>query len=649
MLLLSPILTHYSYNMVQLKKDFWGGDLMKKKFLSALLFSVLIFTVGCAQNESTTNWIPQILERGISVDDNEVLNYIPYHAFEENLMQEIKIFQKSLLSYYYVYDAKQNTDVLHIKRFDLDSDKLISEMELPIVNSYTTVVQVCNDQIVVSDAEKGILHIYDETLTEQKNYPISGDLIYVNPSITKAYCLTSTDGMHVVDLKTQDEQILLEHACDLSFYSFSENNLSVRYIDLDTFDKKECYAGLNLESGELEIFQIDDSFSGMEYDNGVWTSTLFSDKNTYFVGTQQEPYKFTSDVTYSSVQFGGNPANLILTETNADGTQILSAYNTDGTFLSSCSLSSVNGTFYSQPLWLEEANGYLFTVIDDTGHDQLYFWDFSESVAHENLNLISYYEKSNTQDSLLASQYYEQAEELSEKYGVTIKIAEQCEMDYSDKEAEQVLDPEQIENAFSVLERAFASYPSGFFHQLYYGSYRTIEINLMGNITNKEMIEEYAPNAFVQHENGVITMVLNINDSSASLERTFYHETSHMIDKVLEHHALYCEDALYSEEHWWSLNPDNFTAIQPETGGYYESYEIMPMEYFHESFTPYFASDYGKSFSTEDRATLFEAAMTGEILAAPARKKLDYYCQCIRDCFDTSDWPESTLWENAIH
>lgn len=176
----------------------------------------------------------------------------------------------------------------------------------------------------------------------------------------------------------------------------------------------------------------------------------------------------------------------------------------------------------------------------------------------------------------------------------------------------------------------------------------------MGAITNKEFIEAYTPNAFVQHENGKIIMVLNIDDSADSLLKTFYHETSHIIDKVLEHDALYREDALYSEEKWWSQNPSEFIELNPEAGGYYESYEIMPMSYYQEVFTPYFASDYAKSFATEDRATVFELAMTGSSQlssfgsANPLRQKLEYYCQCIRDCFDTTNWSDTTIWETSL-
>ena len=30
------------------------------------------------------------------------------------------------------------------------------------------------------------------------------------------------------------------------------------------------------------------------------------------------------------------------------------------------------------------------------------------------------------------------------------------------------------------------------------------------------------------------------------------------------------------------------------------------------------------------------------------REKLDYYCRCIRDSFDTTGWPEVTRWEQPL-
>lgn len=652
---------------------------LKKKIISTICIGLMLFATGCAgggNSESSQEFTepsqefteppqesaeipspmgtPKILETGVPVGDDGVLSYIPNSIIEENLMQEITVFQNQLLSSYYIYDAEVNADILYLRLLSLDSGELLYETELQTAGSYAVVVQVCENYIVVSDALSGIIHIFDDKLNEIKSYEASGDIIYVNTQVTEAYCLTSADGIHILNLESKEERVILKNTSELSFYSCSENDICIRYIDLSAADKKECYVGLNLETGEIEKFGIDDSFSGMEYHAGIWAGELLTGRNMYFMGTQQEPYKFELDISYPSIKLVGNPVRLILTTTASDGTQGMTAYATDGTFLSSCSLKGINGTLMLKQAWHKEAEGCFFIVIDDNGHDRLYFWDLSKVTDGEALDVRSYYEKEALGGEILKQQYYDRAEALSEKCGAVIKIADQCEIDYGDKVARQEYDPDKVEEALDILEKALSSYPEGFFEQLRYGTYRTLEINLMGEITNKEEIEGHAPTAFVQHENGKIIMVLDISDNLEVLEQNFYHESSHIIDKVLEHDALYREDALYSEEKWWSLNPEEFIELNPENGGYYESYEIMPMEYFQEKFSSYFAADYGKSFSTEDRATIFETAMIGTYqmfspnVSYPLYSKLEYYCQCIRDCFDTTGWPEYTTWEAAL-
>ena len=57
--------------------------------------------------------------------------------------------------------------------------------------------------------------------------------------------------------------------------------------------------------------------------------------------------------------------------------------------------------------------------------------------------------------------------------------------------------------------------------------------------------------------------------------------------------------------------------------------------------------------ATEDRARIFEIAVENSgmlFLDAPGRiAKLQYYCDCIRDCFDTTLWPETVAWEAPLH
>ena len=67
----------------------------------------------------------------------------------------------------------------------------------------------------------------------------------------------------------------------------------------------------------------------------------------------------------------------------------------------------------------------------------------------------------------------------------------------------------------------------------------------------------------------------------------------------------------------------------------------------------WFVDDYATINPTEDRARVLEYAMAdygmwtfegNEGLTA----KLDYYARCIRDGFDTTGWPEVTLWEQYL-
>lgn len=641
-----------------------------KKIMPFFLFSIIFSAVSslvCGDsirtvfaNESQTvntdtNTLPQILKNAEQIDEDGVLSYIQNSIIEENLMQDIAVFQDCLLSSYSVYDAETGGDCLHLRLLDLDSGELLYETQFQTGNSYVVNVQVCGDRIVVSDVSNGIIHILDETLNKQNQYAIENDIIYnniyVDPSVTKAYCLTSANGIYVINLETKERQILLENTADLSFYSRSEDDLSIRYIDLATPDKKECYAGLDLKTGTMEKFEIDDSFSGLEYFDGIWTGQILSDDDPYLIGTQDELYKFDYVTSYPVMRLTGKFPYLTIMTTGTDGIQSMSAYKTDGTFLSSFSLKDSNQTLTWNQAWMEDMQGCFIIMIDESGHDKLYFWDLTKNMEGESLQLSSYFEIEEVGGEILPQEYYDRAKILSEKYGIHIKIADQCATDHGDKTAQQESDPDKVSAGLTALEKALSSYPDGFFEQLYYGAYRTIEINLMGEIANKEEIEGYAPTAFVQHENGKIKVVLNIDNDPDILERNFYHESSHMIDKVLEHDALYREDALYSEEIWASFNPEEFISLNPENAGYYGSYEIMPMEYFQEIFTPYFVSDYGKSFPTEDRAMIFENAMlrNTQIFSAdvsePLNRKLEYYCQCIRDCFDTTDWPERTAWE----
>ena len=68
----------------------------------------------------------------------------------------------------------------------------------------------------------------------------------------------------------------------------------------------------------------------------------------------------------------------------------------------------------------------------------------------------------------------------------------------------------------------------------------------------------------------------------------------------------------------------------------------------------YFVDSYSTINPTEDRARVMEYAMSsyGAWTFEDAKgltEKLDYYCRCIRQAFDTTGWPEIVRWEQYLN
>ena len=93
-------------------------------------------------------------------------------------------------------------------------------------------------------------------------------------------------------------------------------------------------------------------------------------------------------------------------------------------------------------------------------------------------------------------------------------------------------------------------------------------------------------------------------------------------------------------------------SLQPEGFRYAKSYTEIPEELLHFIESGYFITEYSLTYATEDRAVLMELAMSNYTWdfepGSGTRTKLQYYADCIRDCFDTEGWPEVTQWEQVL-
>lgn len=584
---------------------------------------------------------PGILEDAAALDEKGVLSYIPNTVIEENVMQGLYLLQDNLLLCRTGYDFEKQSGYTSMQLISLESGEITKQTTLYGDSSGT--IQIFGDKVVVSSAQLQEIYIYNADLELADSYPGKGDSIFVNEAITKAYCISWGEGVVVMDLETGAESVLFPDAYDVMMGDMNENSVVFSYVDAVTGFSQ--MAAVDLRTDQIKKIDLGATLSSVSMSENLWTGSIMGEEGYLFFGTQSNPYKFKTEHRAQFTRMLSNPTKLTLQSYNTDGSYSLNLYDEEGEFLSRAAINEYGGGPWTNPVWVEEANGYFMLIADPQGEDQLFFWDLSVKVSGEDLALVDFYYQE-TVDKVLPQEYYDRAEVLAEKHDVTIKIGEQCNTEFGFANTEQVFDEGAVTKGLDVLETALGAYPENFFGQLYFGEYRKIEINLTGNLTYNGGIDEYNPVAFVEYGEGVINIVLNVYVGALDLEQTFYHETSHIIDGKLAHHAKYNEDAVYSDEKWKKLNPDSFE--------YYGSYGDLPEQYYDNAYTPYFIDFYSMSYSKEDRGRILEYAMMGHTYAFDPEmfygrlEKLKYYSECIRDAFDTTGWPEQTKWEYAI-
>lgn len=243
-------------------------------------------------------------------------------------------------------------------------------------------------------------------------------------------------------------------------------------------------------------------------------------------------------------------------------------------------------------------------------------------------------------DNETYSDLYDKAKKIGNKYGVVIEIAENVP-DYAlYGTSTRLYDEEKINLSLDEIDNILALYPDGFFEQLMYDNYQELRIYIIGFCSIGMGVADYNDN---------FNFIVMDAEDVGLIEAFSYnlnHEMAHVIDRKLTYVSEMEEGHLFSEEKWNELNPEGFFYT------YGESDELTCNIY--SEFSSYFSYSYGAENALEDRATIFgtymDAYMTNKddlknILQKGAMKKLDYYCECIRDAFDCTGWPEKTPWE----
>lgn len=625
---------------------------MKRTLL--LLLALLILLVGChCEPVATeiTNATPPVTEestaipraftlmdsRQITGDGNNVW-YIPNEQVESPFSSMLYAFGDDLLLGSYLTDYDENGETieqwLELKRISLADGSLLAQTTLPVSGAVT--VQTFDGFICLSDPSAGVVTFLDGTMNQTVQYQTGSGVYahwFVAADMKTLYCFDMSDGLYSIDMNSGARADLI---CDTAqLYVCSSSPRYVVFLYTDGRSQLECNGCLDLQTGAVEASPFDGTLgSNTTRNEDLWVSSSIADMSTYTVVTSEaRKTLFWKEHTVTALF----PQKHILA---ADPhRRNLMLYHPDGTFISHCNLPDDEMSYAGTDLiWSEHWNGYFFLNYTDQGA-KLVFWDIGAESSGENLPLRGIKEAFIPEDGVVDAALYDRVLELSQRFGVDIRIADLCQLDYGYYTAAMETNPEYIAAALDTLESCLSNYPEGFFVQLRYGSVRSLRIELVDDLMPIDT--SLAPSAAFAQELGDHNLI--VMDTYSVLPWNIYHEIAHIIDNRLAFDAQVRPDALFSEEAWLALQPDGFD--------YAYSYWEMPEHTSMYIDSGYFRDSYGCTFPTEDRAELMEAAMCGEPIFADnekLREKLEFYSKCIRDCFDTTGWPEVTLWEQPL-
>lgn len=614
---------------------------MKKQLLMLLCACLLLS--GCqeeptqipptdpptAETMPTESNLP-LLEQGRVLEESSNLRYIPNAVVESMVAPEMHLFGNGLL----LSDLLDNQLIL--KHISLEDGSLVQECTVPAGSG--TKLYIGSGEIALCDRESGSVTVLSDSFQLLRSFdlPLAGDEWYLNSELDTLYVFYADRGLLARNLQSGEEIWLVENGYGVTAVGSGSGYVLFRYTD--RADQKTYIRCLNLSSATMETLPVDDPIS-----RGVRHGDTWLLENSELYGC----HLLVQGESVHSFEWTDSPVQLLplrrhLLVTDASGRN-LTLYDTDGACLSQCALPiSSNAVLGADFVWSGYWQGYFFTdFLDSTC--RLMFWDTMADSEGEGLQLSAPDQVQQTQ-TVVEQQLYRRAEELSRKFGVDIRIGETCSMDYSHYDTYPMTDPVFIRSGLDILEETLSQYPEGFFHQLHYGSMESIRIELVGGLTAKEGVVTHPSSigAFAQEQGSYYLIAL---DGFLFQPSTLYHEFSHIIDARLAWDALLREDALFSEETWLELQPEGF--------GYAMSYTEMPEDLLSFMDSGYFLSDYGLTYPTEDRAVLMAEAMENYAWSfepgTATESKLRYYASCIRDCFDTAGWPETTCWEQVLN
>lgn len=269
---------------------------------------------------------------------------------------------------------------------------------------------------------------------------------------------------------------------------------------------------------------------------------------------------------------------------------------------------------------------------------ELILWDWSASPVEDSTLYGNpcFSRQAPDYDGLAACSLY--AQEIGEKYGVEIRIYQdaisQKPWDYDLESEYQV---PVLRRELELLDQRLGSFPEGFLSKLA-ERFTALRICLVRSAVGSPASGSLAAVNGIQFLDGSDAYIVLSTDHDT--QYALYHELCHLIDTV-----VLTESTAY--DRWDTLNPVGF-----QYDNDYLSNRTRDAGSWLEEGKGYFVDTYAMSFAKEDRARIWEYAMTEghELLFSSPylQAKLRLLCTGIREAFDLKDETGPFAWEQYL-
>ena len=608
------------------------------KRLTVILLVLLLILCGCTpkNNDTTFDYTPGATAPTVELYDpnsdieeetNGAVRAYPLEGYNADgfcfMGQNIILFSQ---------DEHINLTTLHL----LQGETLGVVRSLTLdctIYPFDSHLQITEDTLGYYNMEENSIVLINADLTEARRIRLPDDMRDIpvlSPDLQTLYYCLGTE-IRALDLNNGISRLLKQHNC-----------------------QTQSIVDVHFGGTVLEVYAIDENGE----DNIVFISaengeTLGSDKNLLSIHTNTSNYILhRQDGTVQELLVGKLEQEMqVLTPVGeefvfealsinsliAGHGQQLDLYNlSNGRIAASICLGddiAINSAAAAPGgnyIWV---HGYDFQAETHV----LYRWDLSATEKNSSTSYLSpRYTAENPNTAAIAA-CQEQANAIGEKYGVVIHVDSSLPTpgSYSFVNEHQ---SRALEDALSQLDFILAQFPADFFTKM-------AVVNKNGGIHIGIVRELYdiangpVPDAYGLHytESGNHYIALRIG---AEFESAAYHEICHVLDAF-----VYSGSKAF--DLWDQLNPDGFTYLSS-----YKNYEISGDDPLLLGETQAFVDGFSMTFAKEDRARLFEMAMTDgnqALFAAPVmQQKLQQLCLGIRQA---CKWEKEDIilpWEQYL-